>query len=346
MEKKANELLQILNKTIDGKKVFGCNFAIKYQNEVWHGSAGNISLNDSYFIASTTKLYTTAIILQLRNKKLIHLDTPIHTYFDPSFIQKLHVLNNIDYTNTITVKHLLSHTSGLPDYFQDKSSNGVSLENQLKQQQDRTWSLEEILEINQKIKPLFIPGKKGKAHYSDTNFQLLGQIIEKITGKSYQENCKENIVNPLQLSQTYLYENVNDQKPVKMYYKNTVLDIPLAMTSFKSDGGLVSSTLDLIRFIEAFFKGELFPLAYIEELKVWNRIFFPMQSGIGIHRFKLPWFFDPTGAVPELIGHSGLSGTLAYYSPKHDLFIAGTVNQIAYPDISFKTAIKLIRKAL
>jgi CRISPR/Cas system CMR-associated protein Cmr5 small subunit len=63
-------------------------------------------------------------------------------------------------------------------------------------------------------------------------------------------------------------------------------------------------------------------------------------------RFKLPWFFDPTGAVPELIGHSGLSGTLAYYRPKHDLFIVGTVNQIAYPDKSFKTAIKLIRMAL
>ena len=343
---KKEALQTIIDSAVDGKKVFGCNFAIKYKNEIWHGSAGNISLNDSYFIASTTKLFTTALILQLRNKNLIHLDTPIHNYLDPSFIRRLHVLNNIDYTNSITVKHLLSHTSGLPDYFQDKSSNGISLENQLKQQQDRAWSLEEIIEINQKIQPLFIPGKTGKAHYSDTNFQLLGQIIEKITGKSYKENCKENIFDPLQLSQTYLFEDVNDQKPVKMYYKNSVLDIPLAMTSFKSDGGLVSATLDLIRFIEAFFKGELFPLAYIEDLKVWNKIFFPMQSGKGIHRFKLPWFFDPTGAVPELIGHSGLSGTLAYYSPKHDLFIVGTVNQIAYPDKSFKTAIKLIRKAI
>jgi CubicO group peptidase (beta-lactamase class C family) len=61
---KKEALQTILDSAVDGKKVFGCNFAIKYQNEVWHGTAGNISLNDSYFIASTTKLFTTALILQ------------------------------------------------------------------------------------------------------------------------------------------------------------------------------------------------------------------------------------------------------------------------------------------
>jgi hypothetical protein len=68
-----------------------------------------------------------------------------------------------------------------------------------------------------------------------------------------------------------------------------------------------------------------------------------MQSGIGIHRFKLPWIFNPFGVVPELIGHSGLSGALAYCNLEKDLFITGTVNQIAYPETSFKLAIKLIQ---
>lgn len=71
-----------------------------------------------------------------------------------------------------------------------------------------------------------------------------------------------------------------------------------------------------------------------------------MQAGVGIHRFKLPWIFNPTGIIPELIGHSGLSGALAYYSPEKDLYIAGTVNQVAFPDTSFRLAIRLIREII
>jgi hypothetical protein len=53
--------------------------------------------------------------------------------------------------------------------------------------------------------------------------------------------------------------------------------------------------------------------------------------------------FNPTGSIPSFIGHSGLSGALAYYSPKENIFISGTVNQVAHPDISFRTMIKLTR---
>ena len=109
---------------------------------------------------------------------------------------------------------------------------------------------------------------------------------------------------------------------------------------------MVSTTEDLLLFIEAFFTGKLFPSTYIEELQQWNKIFFPMRSGIGIHLFKLPWIFNPTGGVPYFIGHSGLSGALAYYCPKENIFVVGTVNQVAHPDIAFRTMIKLTQKVL
>jgi CubicO group peptidase (beta-lactamase class C family) len=104
---------------------------------------------------------------------------------------------------------------------------------------------------------------------------------------------------------------------------------------------MVSTTDDMLVFIEGFFTGKLFPADHIEELQQWNRIFFPMRSGMGIHLFKLPWIFYPTGSVPTFIGHSGLSGALAFYNPKENLYIVGTVNQVAHPDLSFKTMIKL-----
>ena len=206
---------------------------------------------------------------------------------------------------------------------------------------DQIWTFEQAIERAKAMKPLFVPGREKKANYSDTNFQLLGKIIEIITNTSYSENCVDLIINPLGLLKTYLYQDVTDTIPKTLYYKAKEMNIPMAMTSFGPDGGIVSTSTDLLMFIEAFFTGKLFPTEYIGQLQEWNKIFYPMRSGIGIHLFKLPWFFNPTAAVPSFLGHSGLSGALAYYSPKEKVYIVGTVNQVAYPGISFKTMIKL-----
>jgi CubicO group peptidase (beta-lactamase class C family) len=339
--KQEQSLQTVLDKIVDQKKVFGTSFAIKKDNSSWIGGSGNIASNQSYFIASTTKLFTTAIILNLKSKGKLNLEDKISKYLDSSIIKSLHVFKGKEYSYDLTIKHLLSHTSGLPDYFQDKGSSGKSLEDELKSGSDQYWTLEEAIERTKSMQPLFIPGSKNKAHYSDANFQLLGKIIETITNKSYSKNCNDLIINPLGLTKTYLYQDVSDHLPKSLYYVENELHIPKAMTSFRADGGMVSNSADMLIFIEAFFTGKLFPSEYIQDLQKWNKIFFPMRSGIGIHQFKLPWIFNPTGVVPVFIGHSGLSGALAYYSPKQNIYVVGTVNQIAQPDLSFKTMIKL-----
>jgi D-alanyl-D-alanine carboxypeptidase len=339
--KQEQSLQTVLDKIVDQKKVFGTSFAIKKDNSSWIGGSGNIASNQSYFIASTTKLFTTAIILNLKSKGKLNLEDKISKYLDSSIIKSLHVFKGKEYSYDLTIKHLLSHTSGLPDYFQDKGSSGKSLEDELKSGSDQYWTLEEAIERTKSMQPLFIPGSKNKAHYSDANFQLLGKIIETITNKSYSKNCNDLIINPLGLTKTYLYQDVSDHLPKSFYYVENELHIPKAMTSFRADGGMVSNSADMLIFIEAFFTGKLFPSEYIQDLQKWNKIFFPMRSGIGIHQFKLPWIFNPTGVVPVFIGHSGLSGALAYYSPKQNIYVVGTVNQIAQPDLSFKTMIKL-----
>jgi len=331
----------VLDQTVDGKKVFGISFAFKKDTLSWQGASGNLSIEQPYFIASTTKLFTTAIILKLRAEGKLNLDDKITNYIEKSILSGLHIYKGKDYSFNLTVKHLLSHTSGLPDYFQGKGTSGKSLENEITEGNDQFWTFEQAIERTKKMIPLFAPRTKGKANYSDANFQLLGKIIETITHKSYSETCKGFIMQPLGLTKTYLYQDSTDKMPKTLYYKGKELNIPKAMTSFGADGGIVSTSTDMLIFIEAFFTGKLFPLSYIDELQEWNKIFFPMRSGIGIHLFKLPWIFNPIGTVPYFIGHSGLSGALAYYSPKENIFIVGTVNQVAHPDISFKTMIKL-----
>ena len=173
-----------------------------------------------------------------------------------------------------------------------------------------------------------------------------GKIIEIMSGKSISDNLRELTFEPLGLTKTYLYQDSVDTTPKTLYFKDMELCIPKAMASFGSDGGIVSTSTEMLIFLQAFFNGTIFPKSYIDSLKTWNRIFFPMRSGVGIHRFKLPWIVNPFGTLPELIGHSGLSGALAFHSPEKDLYITGTVNQVAFPATSFRLAMKLIQKTI
>jgi CubicO group peptidase (beta-lactamase class C family) len=80
-------LQDILNTSVDEKKIFGTSFAIKKGDFVWYGSSGNMSNDQPYFIASTTKLFTTALILHLRSEQKLSLDDTINTYLDDSILK-------------------------------------------------------------------------------------------------------------------------------------------------------------------------------------------------------------------------------------------------------------------
>ena len=345
--KNINALQRILDQSIDNKKVFGTSFALKYGDVVWSGAAGNFTVDQPYFIASTTKLFVTAIILNLVSKEKLNLEDPISRYLDNGVMDGLHVYRGVAYSDQLTIKQLLSHTSGLPDYFEDKNQSGKSVFTELiTKGKDRSWTFDELINLSKALPAHFVPGAKKKAHYSDTNFQLLGKIIENLTGRSISENYDQFIINPLGLVSTYLYQDIADARPQPMYYKKQELHIPKAMASFGPDGGMVSTSTDMLTFIEAFFTGGLFPATYIDKLQQWNPIFYPLQSGVGIHRFRLPWLLNPFGTLPELIGHSGLSGALAFHGLGKNIYIAGTVNQLAYRSTSFRLAIKLIQKVI
>lgn len=341
MTKLEHKLQSILERTVDGKRVFGTSFAIKRGAFSWAGTAGNLSEQSPYFIASVTKLFTTAAMLQLRAAGKLALTDRITDYLDAATLDGLHIYRGKEYTRELTVRHLLAHSSGLPDYFQGKDAGGGSLEATILGGKDRAWTYEEAIGMSKSMSPLFAPGTKGKAHYSDTNYQLLGKIIEVVTERTYAEYCHHQIIVPLGLTHTYLYQHPSDNSPSKIYHKRKALAIPQAMASFGPDGGIVSTSAELLWFTEAFFTGQLFPLPYLQELQHWQRIFFPMWSGIGIQRLKLPWIFDPFSTVPKFMGHIGQAGVVAFYSPEKKVFVVGTINQAAHPSLAIKTMIKL-----
>lgn len=343
-EQVSNKLQRVLDKTVDNKAVFGLSFCIENGDAslAFAGSAGNLQPESQYFIASTTKLYTSAITLNLVARQAIGLDDPVAKYFDQSVMDGLLVLKGVDYSGQVTIRQLLAHTSGLPDYFQQKKANGKSFLEELTAGIDQGWSFEEVIAETKKMKPAFRPGEKGKALYSDTNYQILGRLIETVSGKTIQTALEEFIFAPLGLRKTYLYADSRDTRPAPLYYKKNRLHVPLAMTSFGTDGGIVSTSAELMTFLKAFFGGQFFPVENFAWMKQWNGIFFPLEAGVGLTRFKLPRLFSPFKAMPEFLGHSGLSGTVAFYVPEKNIYLTGTVNQVDNPGRSFRLMIELL----
>ncbi|GIP31843.1 serine hydrolase [Paenibacillus sp. J2TS4] len=296
--------------------------------------AGNIKADDLYFLASVTKLYMTTVMLSLRAENRLQLEDKISQYLPDEVISGLHVFKGNDYSHEITIKQLMSNTSGLPDYF----SGRVITE--LLSGKDQAWPLNRTLTAVKQMKPKFIPGQKGKAQYCDTNYQLLGAIIEAITGQSLKAVFKRYIFDKLQLEKTYVFKEVSDTRPVPIYYKSKALHLPLYMASIAPEGGMVSTAKEAMIFLKAFFNGHFFSRRELSELQIWNLLFGPgtFYYGIGISRQPLSLF----GMNKGLLGHWGHTGAFAFHYPEKDLYFTGTVNQFT----GHYTAVQLMRKII
>ena len=320
-------------------------FSLALPANNWRWEWGSPGAPKQYFIASTTKLYVTAMIMQLRSEGRLDLDAPAARYLDASIMAGIHRLRGVDSGNSITVRQLLSHTSGIADYFEQRRRDGSS---QFRDclRHDSAWSFDDILSITRQLKPTFAPATQGKAFYSDTNYQLLGAIIEQLDGVSYEDALQKRIIEPLGLHQTYPFSKATlprYDEVAPMLYGKKPLVIPQAMASVRADGGIVSTSDDGIAFLDAFMNGKLFPKHYLDEMqRTWNPIFPPLEYGVGMMRLALPRYYTLFMQMPPMVGHSGVTGALLFYMPQLDLYVSGTVNQIKKRSLSYNLMIRLV----
>lgn len=301
----------------------------------FQGGAGEASADSPYFIASITKMYTTTAIMQLVDEGRLDLDAPITNYLPETLLDGIHVYEGTDYSRSLKVYQLIHQTSGLADYYED------GFVEDFKNNRDRAYSLDDVLTTIRHLKPSTVPDG-GKSYYSDTNYQLLGAIIEAITNCPLAYVFHDRIFEPLALDQTYVFDHTIERNtPIPLYNKGQRLTLPFAMSSMAPDGGIVSTLTDSLRFLRAYFGGELFNSAHFERMEYWNALFFPMQYGYGLMRFKLPRWMTLLRDTPELIGHSGSSGSFAFYAPGEKLYMAGTFNQIDKPSRPFNFMLKV-----
>ncbi|MEX0882230.1 MAG: serine hydrolase domain-containing protein, partial [Cyclobacteriaceae bacterium] len=339
-------LQSLIEQFVDRKMVHGVILSVHTDQMSpfkWAGASGNLTIEQPYFLTSVAKLHLTALIMKLRLRGMLRLEDPISHYLPEVLWRDLSLVRKKDFSNKITIQHLLSHSSGLPDYFQVVLRGERTLKQELFSGTDQSWSMDELVKGIKGLKPQFKPGHKNKIHYADTNFQLLGKLIEIVCAQPLQKVIENFHLKPLALSQTYSYNDTKDRTPSPFYFNEHPLWIPKAMTSFGPVGGMVSTAHDNMVFLKAFFHGHLFEEEDIDDLKTWNPLGKGLYYGKGLAQFRKPWYWMPLGTKVILTGHSGTSGAFAFYHEEKKLFFTGTVNQAADTTLPYKLIIKALK---
>lgn len=300
---------------------------------------GGKDIDTPFLIASITKLFTTTCIFILREQGKLSLDDHLTRYLDVDTLRNLHVYKGQDYSHKLTISNLLCHTSGLRDVVEEGSQNSKKRG----MVDDVYIDFNETLRKAKEIQPYFAPDKGKRAHYAGINYELLGKIIEIVTNSTLENVFKQFIFAPLELTHTYLPSDEADGIP-HVYYKNTALHRPKILRSIRASGGCISTARELMVFMKAFMKGKLFKTTVFDELNVNNRLqmlMHPIHYGAGYMRISLDGLTTLFMGKGELIGHSGSTGSFAFYYPEKDLFFTGDVNQMANPAIPVRLAMRL-----
>jgi D-alanyl-D-alanine carboxypeptidase len=286
-----------------------------------------------FFIASATKLMVTAVVAQLADEGALSWDAPLSRYL-PDLD-----LSGLSRQPDFTVRQVLEHRAGLPDYFEGKRDDGFTTLDRMRSC-DEGWELSDVIGWSRRMS---LPAT-GEALYSDTGFQLIGAVIESVTGASLRSVLDERVCRPVGMASSFLFcaQDIPAYEGLAvMRDGSSTLHAPMAMASVQADGGMVSTVADGMLFLDAFFGGTLFSRPTLMSLMSdWHRIFYPFQYGAGVMRFQLPRLFTGLRRVPPFYGHSGASGTVMFRSPDWGLTIVGTVNQVQHRSLPFRIMVK------
>lgn len=305
---------------------------------LWEGSSGPfaeedaespIRSSDAFRVASITKAFTAAVIWRLAEDKKVSVDDLIGKYLDPDVVAHIHVLNGVSYGEQISIRQLLCHCSGIWDY----AVENKNMMRYIFSHPNHQWEPPDLINIVIRDgKAYFKPGEGF--HYSDTNYILLGQIIEKVTGKPLTQVYREKIYEPLGLHDTYL----EGREPAVGHPRSHNYVGYLDETTYNptmdayASGGQVSTAQDLAKFITGVMTGHFFKnpdtlKAALAMPELRSGSVQPQLDEEGKYTPRHLFYSTERDGV-SFIGHSGYWGAVMFYQPERDLVITGTGNQV------------------
>jgi len=215
-------------------------------------------------ICSITKAFTKTIMFQLEKEGKLKLDDPLSKYLS---------VYDSETDNKITIQMLLDMKAGLGDYLQDPEFNINPY---------RFKTINDFLGLIKNEPLLFEPGTSLR--YSNSGYVVLGGIIEKATGKSYEVNLRERILEPWGMKNTYFMRH-EDKVP------NTAISAYLDFTGIKTNapfhaspspaGGIYTNAADLLKFYNVLKESSVFPESFVIAggTDTWNSVLGHYKNG-------------------------------------------------------------------
>ncbi|MDM5268132.1 serine hydrolase domain-containing protein [Bacillus wiedmannii] len=289
--------------------------------KTWSYAAGVANLSSKkpmktdfrFRIGSVTKTFTATVVLQLAEENRLNLDDSIEKWL-PGVIQG----NGYD-DKQITIRQLLNHTSGIAEYTRSKSFDLMDTK--------KSYRAEELVKMGISMPPDFAPGKSWS--YSNTGYVLLGILIETVTGNSYAEEIENRIIEPLELSNTFLPGNssvIPGTKHARGYIQLDGASEPKDVTYYNpsmgsSAGDMISTADDLNKFFSYLLGGKLLKEQQLKQMLTTVRTGEAAlgRYGLGIYETKLPngvSIWGHGGSIPGFVTFAG--GTLG---GKHTLAV-------------------------
>jgi len=238
-----------------------------------------------FHVASITKQFTAMAIMQLRDRGKLNVGDPICNY----------LADCPDTWKPITIRHLLTQTSGIKNVSSlPEWDNDLSLKH---------YSRAEFIDLFRALPIEFVPGQKYS--YSNSGYQLLALIIERLSGSSYEQFVKANIFAPLGMANSGFDDNrVVISGAATGYYSRGTAFITATYvdpTTNYGDGGMVSTTGDLLRWDQALYTQKLVSSRSLQE------VFTPYKNGYG-YGWEIGTRFGKM-----TVGHSGSNAGFSSY---------------------------------
>ena len=305
----------------------GSSLAILDKDGWWTGSSGYSSLEKKekmtnehlHYLQSVAKTYMAVATLKLYEEGRLQLEEPITKYLDPL------VSDMISRADEITIKMLLNHTSGVPEYNFDPE-----YATNLLQHPEKPFEPIDYISYIKGKKLNFPPGSKYS--YRNTNYVLLTMILDKITG-NHGQYIEDTIFKPLGLQHTYYQINSNklkDEKLPESYWdrysdgllENVSYIQQQNVTYMVGDDGVVTSTQEAIVFLKSLMEGKLIKPETLKLMTTW------VNNSEGKPRYGLGLAYNKI-AGKVAYGHTGGglgAGCELRYFPKEELYVFVAIN--------------------
>lgn len=301
-----------------------------------------VRADSQYHSASIGKTMCAVVYGMLADEGRISLDDKITTWLDADTLRGLFVVKGTDYSGQVTLRHLLSHTSGVGDYFAGPVHSGQPMLERITADPNLSFTPERLIAFTRDYQnAVGLPGERF--YYSDTGYILLGFILEQMEGKGYADILEQRIFKPLGMKDSYFMTEQKETADILGIYMNGIdFSDKKAISVDWSGGGVVTTMNDLLTFMKALEQGSLLSdAAYGQMTDFTHRYGKGIYYGMGMMYFDFSKLSFLLSTMPDVYGGVGATGTYVLYDKKRDTYFIANFGSLDFTEKAIEELVKI-----